>query len=369
MKIEDLLLEKAPLEVSKFAHVVYAFLADGLPIRDGKRRGEGYDDTGAYQIRIMPADPKNPGDLLNNTLAYVKSAKGKKMGIKNVKMNVMSPHSHKFSSVQFDIGEAAYDIVVAAGANKGESFEDDTLLKLNNFVAGVEDDVEAAAAFEAIRKVEPSITLKKIDTIVKRKGKTQRSDVKDSDEAGKIIADLIIKMKGGKEHYISLKNATGSNVAQFGISGVFDDNLIVDTSSTLWKNWIAPFGMDPKKITAGLQSYVTKQKPKFPTEETLNKKLAPSSPAYKLLENMWGTGYIYLREKKGGWEAMKIDKEYLAQDLLKGLKIVKILYPSPERKAAEVHLQFAGGGYKVRMRNKNDPKSVKPTIIQLEKTK
>ena len=369
MKIEDLLLEKAPLEVSKLAHMLFGFMEKNLPIRDGKRRGENYDVTKMYQIRIMPLDPKNPGDLVSDTEEVLKSSAAKKIGISGVKVNKMSPHSHKFSSVQFNFSGNTFDVVVASGANKGESFENDTLLKLNNFVAGIDDSKEAALAFEAIKKVEPSFDLKKVDTIVKRSGKTNRSEVSSSDEAGKIVADIIIKMKNGKEHYISLKNLTGSNVAQFGLGDTFDDNMTPNTSSTKWKNWIEPFGVDAKKITAGLQSYVTKQEPKFKTEELVNKKLKSSSPAYKLLETMWGTGYIYLREKKGGWEAMKIDKEYLANNLLKDLEIVKILYPSPSRKAIEVHLKFAGGGYKVRMRNKNDPNNVRPTIIQLEKTK
>jgi hypothetical protein len=132
---------------------------------------------------------------------------------------------------------------------------------------------------------------------------------------------------------------------------------------------MAPLGLDPKKITAGLLSYQSKKAPDFDTEESASKKLKHGSPAYKMLEAMWGTGYIYLREKKNGFEAFKVDHQYLADNLLNNLEITKILYPSPARKAIEVHLRTANGGYKIRLRNKNDPKSVRPTIIQLEKTK
>lgn len=366
MNIGNLSLEKTPRKVSQ---IIFEFLANRLPIRDGKRRGEGFKNTGAYQIRIMPVDSKNTNNLLNETLSQIKSIKEQQLEIKNVKVNAKSLHSQKFSSIQFDVDNITYDVVIAAGANKGESFENEILFNLNNFIAGIDDNVEAKKALEAIQSVEPSITPDQIDIISKRQGKTRRANINDSDEIGKIIADLIIRMKNGNEHYISLKNLNGTNIAQFGIASIFDDNLNANTSNPLWNKWLAPFNLDSKKITAGLKSYQTKQKPSFTTEETINKKLTPNSAAYALLENMWGTGYIYLREKRNGWEAMKIDKEYLAQNLLKDLEIVKILYPSEERKSVEVYLKFTNGSYRVRLRNKNDPKCLKPTIIQLEKTK
>lgn len=368
MRISELLQEKAPLEFPKKASGLFNVISSELPVKDGGRRGEKFDDTRFYAIRIQPADPADKEALLNMTLDFIKSARAKKKGIKFLKA-APKMHSSKFTSVLVNYDGLDYGIVVAAGANEGESFEKELLLKLDNLVTGVEDSTQAQSAMEAIIKADSSIKMKNIDTVVPRSGKTQRSAGMSSDEAGKVIADIIIKMKNGSEYYVSLKNATGSNVAQFGCSEVFNDDLTVNTSSDKWKHWMAPLGLDPKKITAGLLSYQSKKPPSFDTEEELSKKLKHGSPAYKMLESMWGTGYIYLREKKGGFEAFRVDHEYLANNLLKNLEIVKILYPSPARKAIEVHLKTSNGGYKIRMRNKNDPKSIRPTIIQLEKTK
>jgi hypothetical protein len=368
MIVEEILFEKAPLEFPKKAQELFDTLAANLNVKDGQRRGEKYDDTGFYAIRIQPAETTGSGLLLQDTEEFVKSPVAKKNGIKYLRTTAKM-HSGKFSSVLVNYDGLNFGIVVAAGANKGETFEKDLLIKLDNLVAGIGDSKEAEQALAAILKADPSIKRDKIDSIVPRSGKTQRSSGMSSDEVGKIIADIIIKMKGGKEHYISLKNITGSNIAQFGCSDVFNDDLSVNTKSDKWKEWMAPLGLDPKKIKAGLESYLSKTEPDFSTEEILNKKLKYGSAPYKMMESMWGTGYIYLREKKDGFEAFKVDHDYLANNLLKDLQIVKILYPSPARKAIEVHLKTANGGYKIRLRNKNDPNSVRPTIIQLEKTK
>lgn len=369
MKLEDfILLEKAPIAAPKMASVLFSWIESNLDVKDGKRRGEKYDETGFYSVRVQPGESLKGEDFLKIVEDLVKSPKAKKHGIKYLRTAAMM-HSAKFSSVLVEFGDVKFGIVVAAGANKGEAFEKDLLIKIDNLVAGTDNSEEAQKALDAIIAADPTIKRNKILTVVARSGKTQRSAGMSSDEVGKIIADIIIKMKGGSEHYISLKNATGSNVAQFGCSEAFNDDLSVNTSSDKWKKWMAPLGLDAKKIKAGLESYISGKAPSFATEEDVKKKIKPNSETYKMLESMWGTGYIYLREKNNGFEAFKVDHAYLADNLLKDLEIVRILYPSPSRKAIEVHLRTAFGGYKVRMRNKNDPKNVRPTIIQLEKTK
>ena len=359
--------EKAPIEFSRNADVVVSHLLSGTDVAEMRgKRGADYDTTKFYQIRVKPNDKETSlEDVLRAIAKHLNSAKSKKLGISEVDVNERSRNSGKYSSVSFNLNGLDYDVVVAAGGNAGENFEKDLLLKMDNLVAGVEDSEEARKALAALEAIDPVFKLKNIKSVVARSGSTQRSGDMSPEDTGKIIADIIIELKNKDKKYISVKNKNGSTVAQFGISKAFNDDLKVDTSSSEWKTWLAPLGLDPKKIEAGLLAAKNGTELKFADVETTEQKIRKGGPIHKIMEKMWGLNYYYLRESSGGFKALKIDKDYVANELLNGLKITEIRYPSKERKQISVYLESTTMKFKLEIRNPRGKGVVKPTQIQL----
>lgn len=360
------LLEKAPAEAAKFADLAATALVADLDVDEMRRkRGADFDTTKYYQIRVKPKAKDTPLEtVLSDIETYLKK-NARKLGIKRIQINPRSFNSGKYSSVSFEYGKMDFDIVVAAGANKGESFEKDLLIKMDNHVAGIDSSEEARRAFDAIISADPAFKLEQIETIVPRSGKTGRSGDMTPEQIGKTIADIIIKLKDGSERYVSVKNRRGSTLAQFGVSKAFNDDLSVNADSTEWKNWLQPFGIDPKKVEAGLVA--ARDGTALPFDDVVKPDtlLEPSSPAYKVIEKMWGSNYYYLRETGYGFKAFNITPEFVHNTLLKNLRITEIRYPSSARKQINIYLENDMARYKLEVRNPRGKGSVRPTQIQL----
>jgi hypothetical protein len=360
------LLERAPTEAVKFADIAATALVADLGVEEmRKKRGADYDTTKYYQVRVKPKDKAQPlEDVLKHIEAYLKKNQ-KKLGIKRVQINPRSFNSGKYSSVSFEYSGIDFDVVVAAGANKGENFEKELLLKMDNLVAGVEGSTEAEKAFAALLKVDKTFKIANIETVVPRSGGTGRSGDMSPEEIGKTIADIIVKMKKGPDRYISVKNRKGSTLAQFGVSKAFNDDLSINTAAAEWKHWLQPFGLDPKKVQDGLIAASTGIQQPWSDVETPNQVLKPGSPAYKVIEKMWGSNYYYLRETADGFKAFHITPEFVRDVLMKGLKITEVRYPSPARKQINIYLENEAARYKLEVRNPRGKGEVRPTQIQL----
>ena len=358
--------ERAPTPVIKAADIVASYLVSTLPIEEMRsNRGKDYDATTFYQIRVKPKEKGTAlPEILASMEAFLKSSASKKFGISDVEVNSKSRNSSKYSSVSFDYQGATYDAVVALGGNKGEDFEKDLILKMDLLIAGEEsaETEQAAAAFAALEAIDKSFRRSNIKSVSKRSGSTQRSGDMSADDIGKIIADIIIELKNGDKKYISLKNSDGGTVANFGVAKAFTEDLKVNTASDEWKNWIAPLGLDPKKIEQGLQASQDQTELPFDDIEKVDKKMTKTSAVYKLLQKMWGANYYYLREKKDGFQAMKIDSDYVENELIKDLRITEIRYPSMDRKQVTVSLVSASKKYKVEIRNSKG--KIRPTELK-----
>jgi hypothetical protein len=182
------------------------------------------------------------------------------------------------------------------------------------------------------------------------------------DEVGKIIADIIIELNDGSKKYISVKNAAGATVANFGVSKAFNEDLSVVETSTEWQTWLKPFGLDPVKIGAGLRAYRDQVDVVFENIEKLNKKLDENSDIYKIVQKLWGSGYYYLREKGKGFTALNINDDYVKNHLLKNLEITEIKYPYKDRKQITIYLTSASKRYKVEIRNSKG--KIRPSEIK-----
>jgi hypothetical protein len=365
LKTLEPLQERAPTEVLKGADIVASAIVASLPVQEMRaKRGADYDRTSFYQLRVKPVEKgKALEDVLTDVEKFLK--KNKKLGISEVQVNDLSPNSGKFSSVSFKWGGKDYDVVIALGGNKGENFEKDLMINLDNLVAGIDSTKEAEAALAALQKADSAINKDNIDSVVPRTGVTTRAGALTADEAGKIIADIIINLKKGGKRYISVKNKEGKTVGQFGISKAFNDDLSVNTATDEWRTWLAPFKLDPKRVTEGLKAAAGGKTPKWSEIEKPDAKVSESSPIRSVLEKMWGTGYIYLREERGGFKALSIDRNFLNDTVLKNLRFTEVRYPFPGRKQISIYLESDGGKYKLEVRNPRGRGSVRPTQIQL----
>jgi hypothetical protein len=359
--------ERAPTEALKYAEVLVNFITGKMDVAEMRtNRGKDFSSTNMYQIRVKPNDRETDlQSILTQLQKILKSAEAKKLGIKDVEINDTSVNSSKYSSVSFEAVGTDYDVVVAKGGNGGEHFEQDLLLSMDNFVAGIESTDEAQKAFAALEAVDKAFKLSNVVGVSKRTGTTKRSGDLSPEETGKIIGDVIVTLKKGGEKYISVKDSNGKTVAQFGLAKAFNEDLTVNTSSPEWKQWLAPFGLDHKKIEAGLKAAQDGTELDFPDIETTSKKVKPGSPIQKIMEKLWGCDYYYLRKNGKDFKALKIDKSYVDEELLKNLHVTEIRYPSSARKQINIYLNSSTMNFKLEVRNPRGKGSVKPTQIQL----
>lgn len=367
----SLLQERAPLEVTASADIIVGFLASELPIEEMiKKRGADYASTKFYQIRIKPVDRSiELQQIVDMVLKLFKSPKAKSLKIKEVQFNQRSRNSGKYSSVSFNMNGFDYDLVIAFGANKGQAFENDLLFMMDNLVAGVDDSEEARSAFKALEEIDPAFKLSNIAGVSARSGSTQRSGDISPEEAGRIIADIIIELKKGGKRYISVKDKRGTTIAQFGISKAFSDDLKINQDSDEWKSWLKPFNLDINKIEKGLVAARDGKNLSWDDIEYTSIPVRKTSAIYKIIEKMWGSEYYYLRQVSSGFKALKIDKDYIDNTILAGLKITEIRYPSKARKQINVYLESNLMSFKLEVRNPRGKGDVRPTQIQLSMMK
>jgi tetrahydromethanopterin S-methyltransferase subunit B len=361
------LMERAPTEAVKLADILASFIVSKIDVEEMRaNRGKDYATTSMYQLRIKPNDRETElQSILTKLDKVLKSAEAKKLGVKNVQINDVSVNSSKYSSVSFTAGESDYDIVVAKGGNGGEHFEQDLLLSMDNLVAGIENTEQATKAFMALQGVDPAFKLSNVVSVSKRTGTTKRSGDLTPSETGKIIGDVIVTLKKGGDKYISVKDINGKTVAQFGLAKAFNDDLTVNTTSQEWKTWLQPFGLDAKKISEGLKAAQAGTEVSFPDTEEMEKNVKPGSAVQTIMEKMWGCDYYYLRKNGKDFKALKIDKAYVDNELLKNLKVTKLNYPSSVRKQINIYLESESMKFKLEVRNPRGKGSVKPTQIQL----
>lgn len=342
-------------------------LEDNLPIVEMRNnRGVHFRTTNAYQIRVKSKDQSHKRDellkLLEATLASPNFAK---LGFDSPVVNQRSVNSGRFSSVTTKFLDVNFDIVVAEGANNGEKFEKELIIKMDNLIAGIDDSQQAKKAFAALNNVDPKITIDNVLSVAPRAGTTKRSGDLTPNQMGEIIGDMVIQLKDGTKRFVSVKNISGNTIAQFGVSAAFNNDLSINTESTEWKMWIEPFGLDVEKLLEAFKAARRGKKLAWKSIQHVNTPVPKGSKIYKLFQKMWGVNYIYLRETSGSFFATVINKEYVDDFLLKNLRVTEIRYPSQERKQISIYVESDTTRFKIDIRNARGKSEVKPTQIQL----
>lgn len=344
---------RAPTEVTTNADLVTKQLLTALSYLTNPVKGGKYSQTNIYQIRV---NSKHPSQSVEDTLSSIekilKSPAMRKLGVSSVVIHQISPNSSKFSSVGFSIGQYAYDVVLAKGSNRGQEFEKVLIQELKKLHAGKECAPIAKQALAALQIADKSLQLSNILSIEERKGNTVRSEVNTPEEAGQIIADAVITLKCGSKRYVSLKDSAGTTIANFGIKGVFAEDMTPILNSSRWKKWIDPLNVDVDRMVAGLRAYSTASKIGHPTIDQVNKLVRKNSAIYNLLSLLVGSNYIYLRRKGKNLFAKWVTDDYIRNEFLNGMRIVEVRYPSLERKqVTAIFANKSGERYRLELRN------------------
>jgi len=328
-------------------------------------RGQNYSTTQFYQLRFKPIDRKTPlSDVLTMVEDHLRTGTSRRMGITQVQVNQRSQNSGKYSSVSFVLDGANYDIVVALGGNAGETFEKELLQKMDALLKGrhTEDLSIAIAAFDALERLDAVFALPNISAVAARTGSTKRSGDMSPEDTGAIIADIIVHLRDGGKKYISVKNNNGNTVAQFGISAAFNDDLTVNVQTSEWRNWCAPFDLDPMKVMEGLRAARDGVDLSFDPVELRSGVIPENSQIFTIMRKMWGANYYYLRESRTAPFAKKIDTDYVNNVMLKNLEVTEVRYPASGRKQITVYLRSDHGRFKLEFRNPRGARGGKPNI-------
>lgn len=360
------LIEKVSLENKLFKELFVSKLCNELGLVF-MGRGGGPRLPNLDEIRVKPANPKaDKSVLLGQITQFVKQYPTTSGRITNVNLMQNSPHSSKYSSIQFKYGADVFDIVLASGANKGENFEKATYEKLQKWLDCVDhDDVDNM--FRTLSAIDPSITLDKLAEVHKAGGSARRpGDLKSS---GSVIADIKFTMKDGTERFISLKDRNGdtfANIAE-GARGLIDPTTFAVNRSNQLAVMLQEVGFDLKKIQQGYQAFVSKSDVAFDPNQTSNKPILMTSQLGQIIRRGWGVNYIYLREDPAsptGWSAMLINDNTLQSVLLKGLKVEQLRYPHAGAKQIAIIMGNSKFRYKLEIRNSKG--GITPTEVKIK---
>jgi len=345
-------MTKKPAPKSIQPLVEHLLLAGGIQEMTGSR-GKKWSQTHSYQLRVKPCGTQPLPQLLQHIEAWLCGAHSQQFGITAVKVCAQSVHSSKFSSLSGVWRGVSFDIVVAMGGNRGERLEQELVRQLCALVHAQQTCTAAERALAALSSVDSSIQTHAIAAVIPRTGSTKRSITVDLEHTGKIIADFSLIMRDGSERLISLKARNGATLANFGCGDTFTTHgtgVAVNTHSLVWQDFLGPLGLCPERIRQGLDDYVRQQESPALVTDTLPQ---ADHRVHAMVERFWGLNYYYLREGSArvGWQAARIDRNFMSEIALKNLKITEIRYPNKNRKQASIFLQSDFKRYKMDIRN------------------
>lgn len=310
------------------------------------------NETGFYPVRIAPVQNM---DLLVAIQELIESDSAKNFGMEFHSIGSRM-HSSKFSSVLLEFNGVKFGVVIAAGANRGESFELELFNSMNSYVKG-EKNLLGESALNALQKADSSILLPSIVSIDRRTGSTRRSSQLSSAE---IIADMIINLQKERK-FISVKDENGSTVANFGISKAFNEDLTVNTSSAEWNEWISPFMVEHELVSNGLREYKLGIDTDDRDEHLIG--VRTSEECQMAIRKLFGSDYIYLRKTRTGFDSFTVGDHFLS-GLLEDMVIKSVTYPSIRRK--QINIKCESEKFLIKLEIRNPSGQIKPKDLKMK---
>lgn len=274
----------------------------------------------------------------------------KNKALKSPKVHELSPNSSKFSSVSFTLNGVAYDVVIAKGANKGESFEKNTVTDLQrHFSSKTNTTVKGDVYTDLIgtmMTLNKGFSKNEVKKVYQRSGSTKKEGVP-IEKLGEVIGDIVLEETDGSKWYISLKDSNGDTFSSYsGASTLFDPTgAIVDKSPAA--EFLRSFGVDLNQVQAGFD----KRNRKRAVRPRLKVSRPDPMKMKAIFERAWGMNYFYVkRDKSKGFKVFWIDRKVL-NNLAGSLGVVKIEYPNPNSKQIKVVVSNAYATYAIEFRN------------------
>ena len=255
--------------------------------------------------------------------------------------------SSKYNMFEFNTEEGLVQIILAGGANKGEVYEQDLLTKIQGSFGIPIEEIE----FPDIQKLFKTIGIDPLDLTPDDAEFMGASDTKRQlsfegpTDLGPKVADLVIHAK--QDIYLSIKDQKGSAIYNGGNvpfvilnnegKAIFDKDKYND--KPLFKEIFEACGIDPQRMTDGINAYITQEGKESTFESSLDVNLEKIK---NLLASSFGYGYWYVREKSGGKIFVHyIDGEKGAYDMIGKLNsdAVKIKYPGTNTKSLDVVIE------------------------------
>lgn len=282
--------------------------------------------------------------------------------ISNIKFHELSENSSKYSSVSFTISGQRIDVVIAKGANKGETFEVNTVKQLHRAFHTNSND-EYADLIKHMIQQNPAFAKNEITSVKQRTGSTKKENVP-IEQLGAIIGDIVLKDSSGKDWFISLKDVNGDTFSSYsGAASLFNNDGDLQENSEGSK-FVASFGADLNEIQAGFDLRNKKKKLRKPYKATK----ADSAKIAEIFKRAWGMNYFYVRKQRTGWKVFWLDSAKLNK-LVSGIKVSDIKYPTAQSKQITISCYNSYAKYKIEIRNSKGgeyPNDIKFKIAEMK---
>ena len=241
-------------------------------------------------------------------------------------------HSSKsFSMFEFEVDGKTYSFILSGGAsaNKGQAFEDEITLGLQNAMEGIEDDL----INQLLNKL--NINPQDIKNVEQTGGQDTKRTINPEagpQDRGKTISDVTIETSNGKTYYLSIKNKTGDNIYNGGsVSSITYDNKSntvsfdknVYNSDKLKVSVFNMFDIDPIKVTDGLNAYL-KDEGNEPQWEDVD---IDKDEVMGFIGSAVDYGYYYVREEGNGVKVIHLESPKDVAKLIGKITYSKVKYP------------------------------------------
>jgi len=261
-------------------------------------------------------------------------------------INVKPFGSSKFPMYSFETEYGPVGVILASGANKGETYEKEFVDKLKQAAGKSIEDIEDKEIKQLFDYLEINpVDLKPEDIEGTGKMDTKRTpSLEEPEDIGTKIADIIIKTNG-QEYKISLKDPKGDYVYNGGNlkfikqgqdgNVYFDENIFLNDNS-LTKKIVEITGLNPEKIANGLENYIKKEGQPSEWEQISD---YDGQSLTNFLRSSYGYGYYYVRQIKPGELYIKdINQKEDIDDIIGEITKVKVKYPSIKSKSCELKI-------------------------------
>lgn len=295
-----------------------------------------------YRLQLIDKQRDTSNRLVNDLPDLVRSLPE----VKYVTFNKISPNSSKFPSVSFTLHNQVFDLVIARGANRGETFETATISDLAAAFKVRTGGTDHHMLIDMLNEANSEFASTEIINVTQRIGSTRKEGVA-LENLASVIGDIVLEDSARRKWYVSLKSINGDTVSSYsGAASLFNARGELQPNSS-GAAFLKSFGVDLNKVQDGFDVRSGNPQPN-------RRKIAVSRPNQTelrtIFERAWGVNYFYVRKRTVGWEVFWLDRTKLDK-LTRNIRVTEIRYPDKTTKQITILCENAERKYRVEVRN------------------